>query len=78
MFPRSTALLLSKGYFAPSFHGIKNVIRGKNEVLCAEATNQPQHIKPFLLRIRPYLLFFLETFVTNYLRNVKKPGIILR
>jgi hypothetical protein len=24
------------------------------------------------------ILFFLQTFVTNYLRSVKKPGIILR
>jgi hypothetical protein len=24
-----------------------------------------------------YLPFFLQTFITNYLRNVKKPGIIL-
>jgi hypothetical protein len=25
-----------------------------------------------------YILFFLQTLVTNYLRNVKKLGIILR
>jgi hypothetical protein len=78
-------LLLSKGYFAPSFHGLKNVItkgmQNSTVSYVAEATNAAscaEAYKPFLLRIRPYLLFFLETFVTNDLRNGKKPGIILR
>jgi hypothetical protein len=42
------------------------VIRAKNEVLCAEADS--------LAPERNDTLFFLQTFTTNYLRNVKKPG----
>jgi hypothetical protein len=41
-------------------------------------THQPKHIKPFLLRITHFYYFFSKTFITNYLRDVKKPGIILR
>jgi hypothetical protein len=36
-------------------------------------TNQPKYTKPLSLRIT-YILFFLQTFITNYLRHVKKPG----
>jgi hypothetical protein len=62
------------------------VMRSKNEVLCAApgrlAAKRSEEDKPakahktsFLLRITyTYLLFFLQTFITNYLRHVKKPG----
>jgi hypothetical protein len=49
-------------------------MRSKNEVLCAAAgrlaaerceADKPNNI---------YVLFFLQTFITNYLTHVKKPG----
>jgi hypothetical protein len=60
------------------------VMRSKNEVLCAavgslaaERSKADKPAKPHKTIFAPnniYLLFFLQTFITNYLRNVKKPG----
>jgi hypothetical protein len=41
------------------FEIVYYVMRSKNEVLCAvRQTNQPKHIKPFLLQITLYYFFF--------------------
>jgi hypothetical protein len=57
-------------------------------VLCAEAgalaaersgADNPAKVhKTIFAPNNMYVLFFLQTFITNYLRNIKKPGIILR
>jgi hypothetical protein len=48
------------------------VMRSKNEVLCAAAgrlaAERSEADKP------AKAFFFLQTFITNYLRHVKKPG----
>jgi hypothetical protein len=61
-------------------------MRSKNEVLCAaagrlaaslrSAANLPAaaHKTIFAPNNNIYVLFFLQTFITNYLRHVKKPG----
>jgi hypothetical protein len=60
------------------------VMRSKNEVLCAaagrlaaehsEADKPAKAHKTIFASNNIYLLFFLQTFITNYLRHVKKPG----
>jgi hypothetical protein len=59
-------------------------MRSKNEVLCAaagrfavessEADKPAKAHKTILGSNNIYLVFFLQTFITNYLRHVKKPG----
>jgi hypothetical protein len=60
-------------------------MRSKNEVLCAAAgrlaAERSEADKPakahktiFAPNNNIYVLFFLQTFITNYLRHVKKPG----
>jgi hypothetical protein len=59
-------------------------MRSENEVLCAAAgrlaaerseANKPTKAdKTIFAPNNIYLLFFLQTFITNYLRHVKKPG----
>jgi hypothetical protein len=44
------------------------VMRSKNEVLCAAAKAHNTIFAP------NNILFFLQTFITNYLRHIKKPG----
>jgi hypothetical protein len=44
------------------------VMRSKNEVLCAAAKAHKTIFVP------NNILFFLQTFITNYLRHVKKTG----
>jgi hypothetical protein len=53
--------------FASNNKIVYYVMRSKNEVLCVthKTIFAPNNI---------YVLFFLQTFVTNYLRHVKKPG----
>jgi hypothetical protein len=46
-------------------------MRSKNGVLYAAAK---EHKTIFAPKITYNVLFFLQTFITNYLRNVKKPG----
>jgi hypothetical protein len=57
-------------------------MKSKNEVLCAAAgrfgakrseADKPAHKTIFAPNNIP-ILFFLQTFITNYLRHVKKPG----
>jgi hypothetical protein len=60
------------------------VMRSKNEVLYAaagrlaaersEADKPAKAHKTIFAPNNIYLLFFLQTFITNYLRHVKKPG----
>jgi hypothetical protein len=60
------------------------VMRSKNEVLCAaagrlaaersEADKPAKAHKTIFAPNNIYLLFFLQTFITNYLTHVKKPG----
>jgi hypothetical protein len=59
------------------------VMRSKNEVLCAAAgrlaAERNEADKPVKTHKTSFLLlitytFFLQTFITNYLRHVKKPG----
>jgi hypothetical protein len=47
-------------------------MRSKNGVLYAAAKEHKTIFAPKITH--NYVLFFLQTFVTNYLRNVKKPG----
>jgi hypothetical protein len=60
-------------------------MRSKNEVLCAaagrlaaERSEADKPAKAHKTIFGPnniyYVLFFLQTFITNYLRHVKKPG----
>jgi hypothetical protein len=53
-------------------------MRSKNEVLCAAAgrlaAERSEADKPAKAHKTIYLLFFLQTFITKYLRHVKKPG----
>jgi hypothetical protein len=59
-------------------------MRSKNEVLCAaagrlavessEADKPAKAHKTIPGSNNIYLVFFLQTFITNYLRHVKKPG----
>jgi hypothetical protein len=59
-------------------------MRSKNEVLCAaasrldaersEADKPDRAHKTIFAPNNIYLLFFLQTFITNYLRHVKKSG----
>jgi hypothetical protein len=44
-------------------------MRSKNEVLCAAAAKAH---KTIFAPNNIYVLFFLQTFITNYLRHVKK------
>jgi hypothetical protein len=60
------------------------VMRSKNEVLCAaagrlaaercEADKPAKAHKTIFAPNNIYVLFFLQTFITNYLTHVKKPG----
>jgi hypothetical protein len=60
------------------------VMRSKNEVLCAaagrlaaernEADKPAKAHKTIFAPNNIPILFFLQTFITNYLRHVKKPG----
>jgi hypothetical protein len=60
------------------------VMRSKNEVLCAaagrlavessEADKPAKAHKTIFGSNNIYLVFFIQTFITNYLRHVKKPG----
>jgi hypothetical protein len=59
-------------------------MRSKNKVLCAaagrlaaERSEADKPAKAHKIIFAPnniYILFFFQTFVTNYLRHVKKPG----
>jgi hypothetical protein len=59
-------------------------MRSKNEVLCnaagrlaaerSEADKPAKAHKTIFAPNNIYLLFFLQTFITNSLRHVKKPG----
>jgi hypothetical protein len=57
-------------------------MRSKNEVLCAAAgrlaAERSEADKPAKAHKTIFapnnILFFLQTFITNYLRHVKKPG----
>jgi hypothetical protein len=57
-------------------------MRSKNEVLCAgrlaaersEADKPAKAHKTSFLLLITYILFFIQTFITNYLRHIKNPG----
>jgi hypothetical protein len=59
------------------------VMRSKNEVLCAAAgrlaaerneADKPVKAHKTIFAPNKIYYFFLQTFITNYLRHVKKPG----
>jgi hypothetical protein len=59
------------------------VMRSKNEVLCAPAgrlaaerseADEPAKAHKTIFAPNNIYYFFLQTFITNYLRHVKKPG----
>jgi hypothetical protein len=59
------------------------VMRSKNEVLCAAAgrlaaerseADKPAKAHKTIFAPNNIIQFFLQTFITNYLRHVKKPG----
>jgi hypothetical protein len=62
-------------YLATGFYCLD--LRSKN-VLCAAAgrlaAERSEADKPAKAHKTIYLLFFLQTFITKYLRHVKKPG----
>jgi hypothetical protein len=70
--------------FLVAFLIVDYVMRSKNEVLCAaagrlaaersEADKLAKAHKTIFAPNNIYILFFLQTFRTNYLRHVKKPG----
>jgi hypothetical protein len=58
-------------------------MRSKNEVLCDAAgrlaaerseADKPAKAQKTIFAPNNIILFFLQTFITNYLRHVKKPG----
>jgi hypothetical protein len=62
------------------------VIRSKDEILCAKAgslaaecSEADKSAKAHKTNFAPNnILLFIQTFLTNYLRNFKKPGNILK